>query len=178
MINYKNIGVEYLSGALFGLFALVLSLVIGFIAGNKISLIFFRTFLNTLIFSVIGTGCVFVVKKFVPEMYQVISLSNDDENIEINTNDLAVKPDNNNRENITANPEMVSTSVNEQGNREDTELENEFNSLDKPSSGNSSFDIKENDTDNISHDIKKDKSNRYEPKIAAQAIRTMMKKDE
>jgi hypothetical protein len=178
MINYKNIGVEYLTGALFGLFALLISLLIGFIAGNRITLIIFRTFLNTLIFSAIGAACIFIIKKFVPEMYQVISMSNGTESIEINTNDLSDKAGSDNRVNVSGAPENADVSSHEHGNREDSELENEFNAIDKQTSGNSSFDMKGDNSDNISRDVIKDKTVRYEPKIAAQAIRTMMRKDE
>jgi hypothetical protein len=189
MINFRNIGVQYLTGILFGLFALVLSLLIGFLSGNRISLVIFRTFLNTFIFSLIGTGCIFIIKRFVPEIYQIISFSDDAENIEIKTEEISGKsnstrkkskenPESNSEELKQENPDSAENEMSLNEKRDDTELENEFNVLDKQPSGFSSENSSNNNSDNVSSKIIKDNSIKYEPKIAAQAIRTMMKKDE
>ncbi len=63
-------------------------------------------------------------------------------------------------------------------NREDAKLEREFNDIEKQPDDYSSVDEGEKVSGINSHDVFKDKKIKYEPKIAAQAIRTMMKRDE
>ncbi len=181
MINLRNIDVEYLTGALFGAFALILSVLIGFISGNRISLILFRTFVNVILFSIIGTACMFVIKKFVPEIYQIIDSVNSAENVEVKSEELT-----NESVNEAENSNEIKSNINESAaqdipshdNRDDAELEREFSGVDKHPAEFSSFDVKEKDLNIISRDNQHDRRMKYEPKIAAQAIRTMMKKDE
>ena len=56
------------------------------------------------------------------------------------------------------------------------DLENEFNTLEKEQSKDSYISTDKADTGVISKNIPSEKTIKYEPKIAAQAIRTMMKR--
>jgi hypothetical protein len=184
MINYKSIGAEYITGAFLGGLALVISLLIGFISGNRMSLVFFRTVINTLLFTGIGIVCIFVIKKFVPEVYQVFSTLNDAENIEIKTEEFKdnTKAESSSTSEIASGiNDMTEPETKSSLNHEDKELENEFNILDKqPAEFSDGSDFSSNDSniENNTRGTVKNKSIKYEPKIAAQAIRTMMKKDE
>ena len=62
-------------------------------------------------------------------------------------------------------------------NQEKAEIENEFKPFEKPPIV-SDIDMKDEDPSVIKKDISKEKVIKYEPKIAAQAVRTMMKRDE
>ncbi|MFH0974636.1 MAG: hypothetical protein V1874_02515 [Spirochaetota bacterium] len=125
----------------------------------------------------------FVLKKFVPELYQIVNSLNINKEVEIKSEDLAnkdIKP-NNNANNVEPGEK---TSVQSESDvavntgREDAALENEFNRMEKPSEIYSSLGADNNDPTGGSQKLFKDNKIKYEPKIAAQAIRTMMKRDE
>ncbi len=85
MINLKNINKEYLISAGFGFFGLILSLLAGIFSGNKLFIIFFRAITTAILFSILGFICLFIIKKFVPEIYQIINSINNNEGSNVNT---------------------------------------------------------------------------------------------
>jgi hypothetical protein len=183
MINLKAIDKNYLLIIFFGSSALILSLVIGIFSGNGIATVFIRAITNMILFSILGFVCLFVIKKFVPELYQIISSVNIEKDVEIKSDDSAIKDDKNNshnKDNSTATNNNVPSQndVTLNMGREDTELENEFTKMEKPGETYSSLGVDKNDSTSGSQKLFKDNKIKYEPKIAAQAIRTMMKRDE
>jgi hypothetical protein len=181
MIDLKKIDIKFVFSAVFGIIALILSVFAGIFSGNGLSTIIFRTFTNTILFSVIGFFCLLVFKKFVPEVYQIIESLNNPE-VEVNVNSSAKEnepgkaQDENKEYEDKGAQASISDNVSLETSRNDKELESTFNTLEKDSYRNSSSDMDDNYTANKSGS--KDMKIKYEPKIAAQAIRTMLKKDE
>ena len=186
MINLKNINKEYLISAGFGFFGLILSLLAGIFSGNKLFIIFIRAITTAILFSILGYICLFIIKKFVPEIYQIINSINNNEGSDVNVEtssdiiDEQVKNDN------IENKDLIDLDAGGSSipgetlavNREDAKLEREFNDVGKKPDDYSSIDEDEKISGLNSYDVFKDKKIKYEPKIAAQAIRTMMKRDE
>lgn len=170
MINLKDIDIEYISSAIFGLTGLILSLFIGFISGNAISLVIIRALIITIIFSILGFACILIIKKYVPEIYKIFTSINNNEEVEIKPENL--------EEDIKDKKPIIDSSVSEEINlhedKRDEELENEFNTFDNQSEEDSYASKRVVDSKNIFNE----KKIKYEPKIAAQAIRTMLKRDE
>ncbi|MBN2402535.1 MAG: hypothetical protein JXN64_09045 [Spirochaetes bacterium] len=181
MITLKNINIEYLAAMGFGLTGLVLSLFAGFFSGNSISVILFRAFITAIILSIVGFICLFIIKKFVPEIYQIINSIFNNESADINvdsSNEKSYeKAEGDNLGNMSSDTaEFSEINENLAANRTDTDLESQFNTIDKIDSSSS---LNADMTPGaVSHSGFKDNKIKYEPKIAAQAIRTMMKRDE
>ena len=186
MVSLKNIKIEYTVSAGFGAAGFILSLIAGIFSGNAILSVFFKAFITAVIFSVLGFICLFIIKKFVPEMYQIICsiISKEDVNIDLEASDDKIDEKSEfsvNQNGNIQNPEETEYPVFDGGvsaKNEDAELESEFNSVGKNGDNYSSLKTNEKDSVEISHDIFKESKIKYEPKIAAQAIRTMMKRDE
>ncbi|MBN2040966.1 MAG: hypothetical protein JW864_13055 [Spirochaetes bacterium] len=178
MVNYKNFAIEYITALIFGVLGLLLSLFAGFISGNKIISVFVRSVIITIGFAFIGYICLIIVKKFVPEIYQVFS--NINENKEVNLNN---DRDNSKGSEIDSAENMPETSIAEADSGTETrvpdvELEDQFNTLEKEQAGESFLSKDKVDAGTASKSFSREKNITYEPKIAAQAIRTMMKRDE
>ena len=183
MINLKSIDIEYIICAAFGIIALIISLVIGAFSGNRAGLVFQRAFITAIIFTVIGFISIFIIKKYVPEVYQLITSGYDNEDLEIKAENPVNQDDKANISDEGAeNKSELNNSTESEGSlkisREDTDLENEFTTLDKQSGEDYSLNAQQNNSNLFPKDAFKDKKIKYEPKIAAQAIRTMMKRDE
>lgn len=182
MVILKNIKTEYLLSTGFGFAGLILSLLAGIFSGNKVSVIFFNAMITAIIFAILGYVCLFIIKKFVPEIYQIISSLNSNENIstdaDILLNSVSKKIDNN--DNVQKNSENSGTDDILDSDKglagSDAELESEFNTIGRQPDNYSSLDVNENNSGE--RNIFKGSKIKYEPQIAAQAIRTMMKRDE
>lgn len=72
LLQLGEISREFKSSALFGALAFVLSLTIGLFAGNSLGQIAFRSFLLTLVFAALGYGAVYVLRRFVPEVFELL----------------------------------------------------------------------------------------------------------
>ena len=186
MVSLKNINIEYTLSAGFGAAGLVLSLLTGLFSGNEIPVIFLKAFITAIIFVILGYICLFIIKKFVPEIYQIICLINSNEELNIDVEASDDKIDQKSEININQNKNFGDTDISgspgfDRGvsvKSEDTELESEFNSVGNNGDNYSSLKTNEKDSVEISHNAFKESNIKYEPKIAAQAIRTMMKRDE
>jgi hypothetical protein len=192
MIHLKNINTKYIISTGFGLLGLILSLFVGIFSGNGISAVFFRAFITAIIFSIVGFICLFIIEQFVPEIYQIVNSMNiENANVNVentesiitdNTENVESNISNDNNENIKiGNIESDDSSISNEiltVKNDDTQLERQFNTIEKQTDNYSSLNTDEKDSSTISRDILKDNRIKYEPKIAAQAIRTMMKRDE
>ncbi len=72
MMQMSELSLEFKSSALFGALAFLLSLTIGLFAGNSVGQIAFRTFLLTAVFTAIGYGAIYVLRRFVPEVFELL----------------------------------------------------------------------------------------------------------
>jgi hypothetical protein len=180
MISLNKINLEYKSTALFGFTALLLSFIIGLIAGVRWNVVLLRSFLLAIVFAFIGFGICFILRKYVPEIYELIS-------------SLAALPGVR-EEGETAIPagrepapvesgETGELDIGEEGVRTEAPVTADFKELDKE--GLSHFSTMPGGAGSINtksgklgrHILESEKLAKYEPKIMAQAVRTRMSKD-
>ena len=73
MIKFGELGIELKSGMIFSAIALVLSVIAGFAGGVPGGMVLFRSLVITPVFFVVGFGIILIIKKFVPEIYEMLS---------------------------------------------------------------------------------------------------------
>jgi hypothetical protein len=186
MKNLNDTNKEYLISAGIGLIGLVLSFFIGILSGNSVFTVILRAFITLVILSLIGYGCIFVIKKYVPEIYEAVNSLKINENPEINIENPDVKAESKEEnkdieKTEKINPEESISELPDEAaavSREDTKLEREFTEIERQPDDYSSSISSDDIPHKKSEDFFKDRKIKYEPKIAAQAIRTMMKRDE
>lgn len=175
MVSVKNLRLEYKSTALFGILALFLSALTGIISGVGIGTIFIRTLIFTTLFAGIGFAIVIIFRKFVPELYAMLSsfLGRAEKEPE-ETGDAIEK---------AAMAEAEKGEDEEEAPDGSGETDNAFTELAEDELTHlKSADVGESlDVDKGKlgkHKIETEKLVQYEPQVLAQAIRTMMSKDE
>ncbi|MCL2154974.1 MAG: hypothetical protein FWH53_04845 [Leptospirales bacterium] len=160
-----ELGIEFKSGIVFSIIALVLSMAAGLIGRVPFGMIFFRSLLIIPLFFFVGFGVLIIMKKFVPEVYEAITNYNG-----TGTGDSVENVD------ISYGGEGFESEYS--GNSEENFTEFTEDDFDKVESTNA---------DNV-HDtsggklgkhiiVDNQQLNGYEPKVMAEAIRTMMHKD-
>jgi hypothetical protein len=165
-MDIKGIGLEYKSGAVFGVIALFLSVIFGIAAGNNIGTILFKTGILCLVFIAMGYGVVFVIRKYVPELYEAI---NSIAGISVSGPDAAVGTDNA-RKSAAVTAEDGSGTLNP-----DQKQQEEFVPLKDSDLAKTEYVSERGKMGK--HYVVDEKKFKYEPKIMAEAIKTMMKKD-
>ncbi len=168
MINIKEINREYILSAIFGVSALILSFLIGFLAGNGIGPIIFRSVISMIVFSIIGFAGLYVIKRFVPEVYEIIDSGS---TVQIDDSDLSIEES----EEVVDAEQQEAPPIEEEAKV--TDLDEEFSSEKKANVDDSDLDLSSEEESPAPGTDLQEKI-KYEPEIAAQAIRTMMKKDE
>lgn len=185
MLNIKQIEIEYKISVIFAGIAFIISLLSGFITGNDIGLIIIRSFISLLVFLLLGYSVVFVLKKYVPEVYQLFRTSNEaisTENSQIDIQDASetevIKPaEKKGREDNSVSQDAALSDTYDKTEVKDNDFEDEIATVDKE---------QENKSEHIpGATVKKSKLEsdieqriKYEPKIVAEAVRTMMRRDE
>ncbi|HOT43795.1 MAG TPA: hypothetical protein PLM53_05020 [Spirochaetota bacterium] len=181
MVTLNKINLEYKSTVLFGFTALLLSFIVGMIAGVRWNVVLLRSLLLMAVFAVIGFGVSYIFKKYVPEIYELVS-------------SLAALPGGGKEGETAAVP----------GSGEASAESMEFEARDAGGGGDASegqpsnADFRELEKEGLSHYsttpggagsihtksgklgkhiLESEKLAKYEPKIMAQAVRTMMGKD-
>ena len=160
---FKEIDLKYRFSAVFGIIALLLSIIIGLFTGNDVGLVIIRSMIMTIAFVVIGYGVIFIVQKFVPEM---LSLEGSDEPVQVEDVQIdseAVVPEINGDEVVE---EMPDSGEDDSVPLVDSTLKKDY------------FNIGEEEGKLGKHIIVDESKIKYEPKIMADAIRTMLKIDE
>ncbi len=197
MIQVGELGVEFKSGVLFAIFSLVFSILAGFAGGVPLIMILIRALIITPVFFIVGYAIVLVIKKFVPEVYEAISNlkgSPEDaaEKVEISFDsaDSAYPSDSNESPGYPVDEGSVKP---DSGFSEFTEKDYERLQTVKDSDRIQTvkdYDkmqtVNDSGLDSVLHNsggklgkhlIVENQLNSYEPKIIAQALRTMMSKD-
>ncbi len=167
MIQVGELGLEIKCGIFFSIIAFILSILTGLIASVPLERILLRVLLMVPVFFVVGLGLVQVLKKYVPEVYEVVlnpKAASEDSSV-----DIEISPD------ISENAISESTEKSDSGFSEFTEKD--YDRL--QSVRDSSLDNTLNASNGKlgKHIIVENQFNEYEPKLMAQAIRTMMSKD-
>jgi hypothetical protein len=180
MISLKSLKWEYKISSIFSVFALITSFLIGMITGNGIAVVLIRAILLSTLFAGIGFGIVYVIRKFVPELFEVI------ESKGAETSESAVVEE----ENIAPGDVLAEAhgeeSIENKANTEEeagaaaqldfepmgrsTIPQYETSHLDSAESG-------EGRGSNLGRHFFEKEGIKYEPKLVADAIRTMMQKD-
>lgn len=169
-ISLSNLSVEAKSSILFALFALFFSMVLGIINGIGAGTVIMRSVLLTLLFAGLGFAVMNVIKKYVPELYGLIAerhMPEEHVTAENSAEETRETPEEGRIASSPADqseekaPGPIITPVND----------DDFNKLMSEGGADSKRKMGK-------HIISNEKIVSYEPKIMAQAVRTMMKRDE
>lgn len=181
MISIRSISLGYKASAIFAVLALVLSLVTGFIAGIRWDVVLVRSVMLMALFAGIGFGISLIIQKFVPEVYQLLSsfagarpetgAGEADIDLPVTGAEAAAGGETSLPEEGFEAGEMAAATP----PAEFTELEKEGLAHYSTSAGGTSVNTKSGKLGK--HILEKEKMAKYEPKIMAQAVRTMMSKD-
>ena len=162
---FEKLGWEIKFPVILSLVSFFLSLIAGIVSGNPAGVVFFRAILFAVIFGVAAAAGLYVLKKYVPEIYDVI-FSNlpSKETIEADIS-----------------PETPQSGVVEgeylQAGTESSEYSGDAEEA-KPAFVPSGLDsITSSDGTSMGKHVLEEKGLKYQPKIMAEAIRTMMSKD-
>ncbi|MFW5769990.1 MAG: hypothetical protein ACOCX9_01015 [Spirochaetota bacterium] len=190
MINFKSIPVEVRSALIMGMTALLVTFIVSLLAGNSPVLIVGRTFTMTFIFAVIGLAAMIILKQFVPEVYNIFAggiktdtVPEEPEDAVLDSGMPDQKTGESTSEKYTTGAEQSSfaegeESVEPEMTQPGSDAHDEvFTPLDKddyPRAG-SGQDTRSGQMGK--HIILDDKKVKYEPKVMAEAIRTIMGRD-
>jgi len=167
MIQIGDLGIDLKTGILFSISALVLSIIAGFAANVPAGMIFFRAAIITPVFFGVGFGIMQILKKFVPEIYEILSnlkLSSEDsvEKVEISLDNSSDGSNDTFEKNDSGFSEFTEKDYDRLQSVKDSGLDS---TLEAPGRKLGKHIILENQLSS------------YEPKLMAQAVRTMMSKD-
>ncbi len=171
MVGFQKLSLELKSSVFFGAMALIVSSLSGIVSGISFVIILLRLFIFIPVFAGIGFGIMVVLKRFIPELYEAFNTaSNKIDNLseEISEDDLAGEG-----ENVSTEP---SGPPQEGGFTEFQQTDFEHMETGSTSDMDSSLNLSEGKMGK--HIVVNEKFAKYEPKIMAEAVRTMMSKDE
>ncbi len=196
--SIKNLGFEYKAALIMGSGAIVLSILIGLASGVSALTLLIRSLIVLPVFAGMGFGASTVIKIFVPELYEVLNLKSDesvpDVGIKENVSETAEKFSEDTEKNIedyekvSAEPaRKVSESSFQEFSKSDfpkvEESDNQSNDsyLDSGIETGPAVTEKTGRNSGVSslgkHIVMTENFGKYEPKIMAQAIRTMLKRE-
>ena len=170
-MQLSELNIEYRAGLVFSIIALVLSLTTGLVAGISITVIIVRSFIMVPVFFGVGYSVTLILKKFVPEIYELFTVKKD-EKTETAAEVIDISQDN---EEVNAG---VLSESSEQQDTGFTELtEKNFDRYNTVSDSGLETTLNTSTGKLGKHIIVQEQFNNYEPKIMAQAVRTMMNKE-
>lgn len=190
MTALKRIPIEFRSAIIMGLAALLITFIVSVLAGNNPGQIIGRTIIMTFVFAVIGLGAMIVLKQFVPEVYNIFSgdietggVPSEPEEAVINSGDSfreAEGSQTGHEEEAEEGGMTPSTEeISETGAPENTREGHDeaFTPLDKEDYPRATVSQDAAQGKMGKHIILDEKKVQYEPKVMAEAIRTMMSRD-
>jgi hypothetical protein len=175
----QNISLEYRIGLAFGVTALLFTLLIGIVSGIQFDVIAIRLIIMAPLYALIGTGIVMIVKKFVPEFYELFN--RDFHKKDPGAEDLEGAD----ADSGVGDSEERESRISDTGQEETVSEEGEFSEMnpddlprvetgETPDLDNP-LDVSEGKLGR--HIVANEKIAKYEPKVMAEAVRTMMSKD-
>lgn len=173
----NNISIEYKIATGFGAAALIVSLVVGLVSGVGAGIVLFRSLFFMIIFAALGYGVIFILKRYVPELFEVITAVNDDP--EYASGDLYDSVDEESA--VEESISDVSGAEDSPGAGETFEEYRKDDFANYSTDGTDTLDPGSVESERKSmgkHIVVDEKTANFEPKIMAQAIRTMLNKDE
>jgi len=172
-MQFEQLQIEVRAGLFFAVTALVLSVATGLIAGIPLGTVIIRGIIFTAVFFAVGFVTVQILKKLVPEVYEAIS----------SPELFSAKEDEGERELSVGMDEYgaaVESPAEEQpAGGEFTEFtEKDFDRYNTPADSGPGSTLDPSEGKMGKHVmVQEQQFNAYEPKIMAQAIKTMMSKD-
>ncbi len=180
MAGLNELGIELRSSVLFAAVSFIVSMLVGIIAGIDMAVVFIRVLVIVPVFAMLGYGLILVIKRYVPEFYEFLTgRAPDIEAGESAAGSEEVEPEI--PEPAAEEPAGDSPAYEEKGDEPFTELSaGDFPKMSSTGEGGSDLDSNLNlDSGRLGkHIISNEKVVKYEPKIMAQAIRTMISRDE
>lgn len=173
---FGKLGIELKAGILFSVSALVFSIIAGLAGSVPAGVVVLRAIVVTPVFFVVGYGVLLVLEKFVPEIYTVISDLNAKAAESAEKIDISTDTSEDNSEEYSEKADSGFTEFTEKDY-------DRLQTVKDPGKAQSSADtgldemLHTSGTKLGKHIIVEDQLNSYEPKLMAQAIRTMMGKD-
>lgn len=180
LLNEKmyKISLELKVSILFGILAFFVSLLFGSMVGNKIGILIGRVLFFTVIYAAIGYGSLVIIKRRVPEVYEILNQSFEFSKRNVSQEEyVTVKPDESNavQEEGPKGDEEYTPDISISG-KADTSYTEVFTPLESKDYTNLS--TKDSNPKKMGkHIVMDDKKIQYEPKVMAEAIRTMLKRD-
>jgi hypothetical protein len=180
MISIRSISLEYRTTVIFAVLALILSLVTGFAAGIRLSVVLLRSVVLCAVFAGIGFGICMIMRKFVPEVYQFLaSIAGALAAAEAGEQEMGM-PGAGSVE--TAGGDTLAEGFEDSSEPAVAVSPGDFTELEKEGLAHYSTATEGAPVNTRSgklgkHVLEKEKMAKYEPKIMAQAVRTMMSKD-
>ena len=166
MLHVNEIGIELKSGIFFSFTALIFSIIAGLAGKVPGSMIFFRSLIIIPFFFGVGFGIIIIMKRFVPEIYELLS-------------NLKLSKEETQQDEI--NIDSISADEGESSEKPDQEFseftEKDYDRLRTVNDSGLDSSLNSSDAKLGRHVIIENEMSGYEPKIMAQAIRTMMSKD-
>lgn len=166
----SGFALEVKSAALFAVIALVLSFITGIAAGNNLANAFITSIVISLVFAAIGYGAVVVLRRFVPELIESLGIDSpgakDFEDVQVPSEEAPGA--------APADGEPPEG----QEKKTDEKLEKEFAPFKSGDFKNLSSTTATGDGKLGKHIVSEQKTVKYEPKIIAEAIRTMIRRDD
>ncbi len=171
--TYGSLALELKSAVIFGVTAMVLSLLTGLLSGNSAGNALFTSLIITLVFAGIGYGAILILRRFVPEVLDVFDVPAPDgeggggEEIEASS-----------KKEDTAGETPGEAPAEDGVPRTDEGLKKEFEPF-RAGDFKSYESRTDGDVGSLGkHFMSEQKTVKYEPKIIAEAIRTMIRRDE
>ena len=165
----QGLTLENKVGAVFSAAAFLLTLLVGIISGVKFGVTIIRSLICIPVFFGIGFGIIFVIKTYVPEVYEMLVTSSSkeasSETRSLNQEEVEIDHGEYSEGTMEPNPEFTELSEKD-FDKYSTLGDDGLNTAFNASAGKMG-----------KHIVVDEKFSSYEPKIMAQAIRTMMSKD-
>ncbi len=201
--SIKNLEFEYKAALIMGSGAIVLSILIGLASGVSALTLLIRSLIVLPVFAGMGFGASTVIKKFVPELYEVLNLKSDESVPDVGIKEKDSETAGKSADFFEKNSEDSGKVSTEPDRKVSESSFQEFSKSDFPKveesnaeeSGNQSVDSyldsgietgpaaskktgsNSGDGSLGKHIVMAESFGKYEPKIMAQAIRTMLKRE-
>lgn len=183
MTGLKSIGFDYKFSGILGILAFVISLLAGLIGGVDATAIFFRLLFIVPVFLGLGFGIMQVLKRFVPEAYALLNGSSGDEE-----SGIPVEKEVNSRVEKDLDAAKPREEAGATADKDDVPSVDGAGFSEIDTAGLPRYDSKKDDSLGVTpeatkgklgtHILKKEEIAHYEPKIMAEAVRTMLRRED
>ena len=194
MIQFGKLGIELKSGILFSVSSLVFSMIAGFAGGVPAGMVLLRVMVIAPVFFVVGYGIILVIEKFVPEVYEAFSKFNVSSEKPAGKIDISIDTSEDGSEESSENADSGFTEFTEKDydrlqtvrDSDDLQPVKDLDKMQTVRDSEKSQTVSDTGLDNLlhasntklgKHIIVENDLSSYEPKLMAQAVRTMMGKD-